>query len=56
MAETDTSGDSRRGFRLALFAALLGAYLISSILPVTTYTMAMAAPSTSTAIRRSSTA
>jgi len=38
MDEIDTSSKSRRRLRLVLFAALLCAYLISSILPVSTYT------------------
>jgi hypothetical protein len=38
MDAIDTSSKSRRGLRLVLFAALLCAYLISSILPVSTYT------------------
>jgi len=38
MDEIDTDSDSRRGLRYVLFAALLCAYLISGILPVSTYT------------------
>src|SRR5262245_18547525 len=38
MDEIDTCSDSRLGLRLVLFAALLGAYLISGIVPVSTYT------------------
>jgi hypothetical protein len=37
MDEIDRSSKSRRGLRFVVFAALLCAYLISSILPVSTY-------------------
>ena len=40
MDEIDTSSKSGHGLRFVLFAALLCAYLISSILPVSTYTNA----------------
>src|SRR5262245_50746012 len=38
MDEIDLPDDSRRGLRFGLFAALLGAYLITGFLPVSTYT------------------